>query len=292
MIFILLPRASVSFKRIGEVLSSKPRIKDPIKYQEFPTGISGEIEFKNVSFSYPNSEEAVLKDISFKIDQGESIAIIGGTGSGKSTLINLIPRFYDVTSGEILVDGVDIREVRLKDLHNKLGYVPQRGILFSGSIKENIAYPMEGADLDLIRNSANIAQASQFIEKLNDKYNSHVAQSGSNFSGGQKQRLSIARAIAKRAEILIFDDSFSALDFKTDQALRSALNKYIDKTTLITVTQRIGTAMHADRVIVLDQGMIVGIGSHKKLLKECKIYRQIAKSQLSQEEIDKGGDNE
>lgn len=288
MIFILLPRASVSFKRISEVLGSHPKIKDPKEFKKFPSGVNGEVEFKNVSFSYPNSEEPVLKNISFKITQGERVAIIGGTGSGKSTLINLIPRFYDVTKGSVLVDAVDIKDVKISELHDKLGYVPQKGVLFSGTIKENIAYPQDPDPL-IVTNSAKVAQASDFIEKLDKKYDSHVAQGGSNFSGGQKQRISIARAIAKRSEILIFDDSFSALDFKTDRALRSALEKEKNKATSIVVTQRIGTAMNADRIIVLNEGRMVGIGTHSKLLKECEVYKQIASSQLSKDEL-KGGD--
>lgn len=287
MIFAILPGAQVSANRIAEVLDKEPTIVDGPE----TTGNvdkSGEVEFKNVRFSYPDAEEDLLKDINFKARKGETVAIIGSTGSGKSTLINLIPRFYDVTSGEVLVNGVNVKDYDLDALNNHLGYVTQQAILFSGDIKENIAYGENGkeaiTDTD-IKLAAEIAQAQEFIEKLDDQYDANVAQGGSNYSGGQKQRLSIARAIARKPEILIFDDSFSALDYKTDRALRQALREELVDTTKLIVAQRVGTIKDADQIIVLEEGRIVGKGTHDELLASNDVYQEIALSQLSKEEL-------
>ena len=290
VIFIMYPRASVSAGRIAEVLDSKTHIKDG-EINTDTTGKKGEVEFKNVSFKYPDGDEYVLKNISFTAKKGETVAIIGSTGSGKSTLINLIPRFYDVTEGEVLVDGVNVKKYSQNFLHNKLGYVPQRAVMFSGSVNYNVSYGDNGkGDIpeEKIKKAVNIAQATDFVEKMPEKYESHIAQGGTNISGGQKQRLAIARAIARDPEIYIFDDSFSALDYKTDFMLRDELKKYTKDSTNIIVAQRIGTILNADKIIVLENGECVGIGTHKELLKNCKVYQEIAYSQLSKEELENG----
>lgn len=287
MIFIMLPRASVAAKRILEVLDTEPSIEDGTR-DTFPVMKDGEVEFKDVSFKYPDAEEYVLEHISFSAKKGETIAFIGATGCGKSTAINLIPRFYDVTEGEVLVDGVNVKEYTQEALHNKIGYVSQKAILFSGTIAENVAYGENGkapATQDDIARAVSVAQACEFIEKKNQGFGGYVAQGGSNFSGGQKQRLSIARAIARQPEILIFDDSFSALDYKTDRILREALHKECRDATKIIVAQRIGTIRDADKIIVLDDGQIAGMGSHDELMKNCEVYQEIAYSQLSKEEL-------
>ncbi len=285
MVFIMLPRALVSVQRINEVLDTEPVIKDPEAPHRFDVSNRGYLEFRDVSFRYPEAEEDVLKNISFSAKPGQTTAFIGSTGSGKSTLINLIPRFYDATAGTILVDGMDIRNVTQHDLRDKIGYVPQKSSLFAGTIESNIRYANENAsDADLEKIVAS-AQASDFIKSSRDGFNTAVAQGGANFSGGQKQRLSIARALAKQPEIYIFDDSFSALDFKTDTALRRALKKETGDATVLIVTQRVGTIMRADQIVVIDHGEIVGIGTHKNLMKTCEVYREIAQSQLSKEEL-------
>ena len=252
------------------------------------TAETGTVEFRNVSFKYPDAEEYLLKDISFRAEKGQTVAFIGSTGSGKSTLINLVPRFYDATDGAVFVDGVNVKDYKQKALHQKLGYVPQKAVIFSGTVASNIAYgdskngkPNERK----IQAAAKVAQAKKFVEKLDKKYNAHIAQSGTNISGGQKQRLAIARAVARDPEIYIFDDSFSALDYKTDAALRQALKDYTKDATSLIVAQRIGTIMHADQIIVLDKGKCVGHGTHKELLKNCEIYKEIALSQLTKEEL-------
>ena len=286
MIFMMLPRANVSAKRINEVLDTVISVKDGkgAKAKEV-----GTVEFKNVSFKYPDAEEYLLEDISFKAKKGETIAFIGSTGSGKSTLINLIPRFYDATKGEILVDGVNVKEYKLKDLYNKLGYIPQRAVMFNGTVSSNIAYGENGKGeitKEKIKDAVKVAQAEEFVSKMENTYDAHIAQGGTNVSGGQKQRLSIARAIARDPEIYIFDDSFSALDYKTDSVLRKELKKYTKDATILIVAQRIGTIMNADKIIVLDNGKCAGIGTHKELLKTCDVYKEIALSQLSKEELE------
>lgn len=286
MIFMMLPRANVSAKRINEVLDTVISVKDGkgAKAKEV-----GTVEFKNVSFKYPDAEEYLLEDISFKAKKGETIAFIGSTGSGKSTLINLIPRFYDATKGEVLVDGVNVKEYKLKDLYNKLGYIPQRAVMFNGTVSSNIAYGENGKGeitKEKIKDSVKVAQAEEFVSKMENTYDAHIAQGGTNVSGGQKQRLSIARAIARNPEIYIFDDSFSALDYKTDSVLRKELKKYTKDATILIVAQRIGTIMNADKIIVLDNGKCAGIGTHKELLKICDVYKEIALSQLSKEELE------
>ena len=290
VIFIMYPRASVSADRIAEVLDSQTHIKDG-NINTDTTDKKGEIEFKNVSFKYPDGDEYVLKNISFTAKKGETVAIIGSTGSGKTTLINLIPRFYDVTEGEVLVDGVNVRDYSQNFLHNKLGYVPQRAVMFSGSVNYNVSYGDNGKGEipeEKIKKAISIAQATEFVEKMPEKYESHIAQGGTNISGGQKQRLAIARAIARSPEIYIFDDSFSALDYKTDFMLRDELNKYTKDSTNIIVAQRIGTILNADKIIVLENGECVGMGTHKELLENCKVYQEIAYSQLSKEELENG----
>lgn len=285
MIFMMLPRAQVSAKRINEVLDKKVKLKEGNITSSKETGT---ITFKNVSFKYPKAEEYVLKDISFDIKKGETVAFIGSTGSGKSTLINLIPRFYDVTDGEILVDNINIKDYKEEVLNDKIGYIPQKAVIFSGTINSNIGFgKVNGKKVSLkkIKESANVAQASEFIEKLDNKYNSLVARSGTNLSGGQKQRIAIARAIARNPEIYIFDDSFSALDYKTDYTLRKELKKYTKSATILIVAQRIGTIINADKIIVLDNGNCVGIGTHKELLKTCDVYKEIALSQLKEDEL-------
>lgn len=287
MIFMMLPRAQVSAKRINEVLDTDITIKDG-KIDKNTTNETGTVEFKNVSFKYPDADEYLLKDISFKANKGEIVAFIGSTGSGKSTLINLIPRFYDVTEGEVKVDGINVKEYKLEFLNNKIGYVPQKAVLFDGTIKSNVAYGDNGKgdkSDELIKEAIRVAQGKEFVEKMENGYEKHIAQGGSNVSGGQKQRLAIARAIARQPEIYIFDDSFSALDYKTDSLLRKELKTYTKDATSLIVAQRIGTIINADKIIVLDEGKIVGIGTHKDLLKNCNVYKQIALSQLSEEEL-------
>lgn len=287
MIFMMIPRAEVSAKRINEVLDTKQKIVpgtlDP------KTKEKGTVEFKNVSFKYPDADEYVLENISFKVNQGETIAFIGSTGSGKSTLINLVPRFYDATEGEVLIDGINVKDYKTEALNNKLGYVPQKAVMFAGTVNYNISYGDNGRgeiSEAKIKEAAKVAQADEFIEKMDDKYETHIAQGGTNVSGGQKQRLAIARAIARDPEIYIFDDSFSALDYKTDAVLRKELKKYTKNATSLIVAQRIGTIMNADKIVVLDGGKCVGMGTHKELLKTCDVYKQIALSQLSKEELE------
>ncbi len=287
MIFMILPRANVSARRINEVLEEEITVKSG--NFDGNTKEKGTVEFKNVSFKYPDADEYLLKNISFKVNKGETIAFIGSTGSGKSTLINLVPRLYDVTDGEILVDGVNVKEYKLESLNNKIGYIPQKAVMFTGTVKENISYGDNGKEkpnLDKIKEAIKVAQATDFVEKMDKKYESHIARGGTNVSGGQKQRLSIARAIARNPEIYIFDDSFSALDYKTDSTLRKELKKYTKDATSMIVAQRIGTILNADKIVVLDKGECVGIGTHKELLKKCKVYKEIALSQLSKEELE------
>ena len=286
-IFMILPRATVSAKRINEVLDTETSIKDGT-LSDGKAGVCGEVEFKNVSFSYPDAEECVLKNITFTAKMGETVALIGATGCGKSTVINLIPRFYDTTEGEVLVDGVNVREYDQKSLRNKIGYVSQKATLFTGTIRSNVAYGDNGqakASVEDVRDAVDIAQAREFVNGLEEKEDAYVAQGGSNFSGGQKQRLSIARAIARKPEILIFDDSFSALDYKTDRILRKTLDEECKGTTRIIVAQRIGTIRDADKIIVLEDGQIAGMGRHEELMQNCEVYQQIALSQLSKEEL-------
>lgn len=310
MVFVLWPRADVSAQRVLEVIDTEPLVVDGTR-TEGKAGETGEIEFRNVSFTYPDSREAMLEGINFTAKKGETVAFIGSTGSGKSSLINLVPRFYDATQGQVLVDGVDVREYTLKALRDKIGYVPQQSFLFKGTIASNVRYgdktlggsgvagdsatqsaaatPTPTAtDLAAVRNACEVAQATEFIEKKDGTYESAIAQGGSNVSGGQRQRLSIARAVYRHPEILIFDDSFSALDFKTDRAVRDALAKEAKDSTKLIVAQRIGTIMNADRIVVLDEGRVVGQGTHEELLENCEVYRQIAQSQLSEDEL-KGG---
>ncbi|MFZ3071431.1 MAG: ABC transporter ATP-binding protein [Anaerolineaceae bacterium] len=285
MVSIILPRASVSANRIVEVLDSDVLIEDPKNPKSFDTSKKGQLEFKDVSFRYPDAEEDVLSHISFTAKPGETTALIGSTGSGKSTVVNLIPRFYDVTSGEILIDGSNIKDVTQHDLRDKLGFVPQKGILFSGTIESNIKFGNTSATEQEVQRAARIAQATDFIEEKTEKYADPISQGGTNVSGGQRQRLSIARAIAKNPEIYIFDDSFSALDYKTDVTLRRALKEETKDSTVIIITQRVSTILHADQIIVLDEGKIAGIGTHKELMENCDVYSQIASAQLSKEEL-------
>ncbi len=284
-IFMVLPRANVSAKRICEVLDSKSKIVNG-KVKEGKE--EGTIEFDNVSFKYPDAEEYLLKNISFKVKRGETVAFVGSTGSGKSTLINLIPRFYDVTEGKILIDGVDVRDYDLEYLYNKLGYVPQKAVMFSESVSNNVSFGKSNQKITdkAIKEAVKIAEAKEFVEKMDQKYDSHISQGGTNISGGQKQRLAIARAIARNPEIYIFDDSFSALDYKTDAKLRKNLKTKAKNSTILIVAQRIGTVLNADKIVVLDNGECVGIGTHKELLKKCKVYKEIALSQLSKEELE------
>lgn len=288
IIFILLPRALVSARRICEVLDTQTTIREGEKTEGKPEK-AGEVEFKNVSFQYPDAEGCVLNHITFTAKKGETVALIGSTGCGKSTVINLIPRFYDVTEGQVLVDGVDVREYRQKSLRNKIGYVSQKATLFNGTIRSNIAFGDNGKGEKMLEDNVEeaiaTAQSKDFVEGIKDTYDGYVAQGGSNFSGGQKQRISIARAIARKPEILIFDDSFSALDYKTDRRLRETLDRECAQTTRIIVAQRIGTIRDADRIIVLDKGEIAGMGRHEELMENCKVYQQIALSQLSKEEL-------
>lgn len=285
MIFMILPRAEVSASRINEVLDTEISVKDGNIETKKEIGI---IEFKNVSFKYPDAEEYVLRNISFKANKGDTIAFIGSTGSGKSTLVNLVVRFYDVTEGEILVDGINIKDYKLEYLYKLIGYVPQKAVMFNGTVNSNIAYgdAKEVITDKAVKEAAKVAQADDFVSKMDDGYASHIAQGGTNVSGGQKQRLAIARAIAKNPEIYIFDDSFSALDYKTDAVLREELKKYTKDATSLIVAQRIGTIMNADKIIVLDNGTSVGVGTHEELLKSCEVYKEIALSQLSKEELD------
>ena len=285
-IFMMIPRAQISAKRINEVLDEEISVKEGKfkgKTKEF-----GTVEFKNVSFKYPEADDYVLKNISFKVNKGETIAFIGSTGSGKSTLINLVPRFYDATEGEVLVDGVNVKEYTTEALNNKLGYVPQKAVMFTGTVEDNVSYGDNGRgniSLNKVKEAVKVAQGKDFVEKMEDNYQAHIARGGTNVSGGQKQRLAIARAIARDPEIYIFDDSFSALDYKTDSVLRKELKKYTKDATSMIVAQRIGTIMHADKIVVLDEGECVGIGTHKELLKTCDVYKEIALSQLSEEEL-------
>ena len=288
MICMILPRASVSAKRINEVLETEPTIHDGENING-KNEMVGEVEFRNVSFKYPDADEYVLRNITFTAHKGETVAFIGSTGCGKSTVINLVPRFYDATDGEILVDGINVKEYRQDALRNKIGYVSQKATLFSGTIRSNVAYGDNGQSTAFVEedvvNSVYTAQAEDFVEKMENGYGGYVAQGGSNLSGGQKQRISIARAICRNPEIFIFDDSFSALDYKTDRKLRNALNKNCQNATKLIVAQRIGTIRDADRIVVLDEGRIVGIGKHNELMKSCAVYQQIAYSQLSKEEL-------
>jgi ATP-binding cassette subfamily B multidrug efflux pump len=287
MIFIMLPRASVSAKRINEVLDTEPTILDGSRTEGVP-GLKGEVTFKHVGFKYPDAADYVLEDVNFTVKQGETIAFIGSTGSGKSTLINLVPRFFDATEGEILIDGVNIREYTQEALHNKIGYVPQKAVMFKGSVSSNVAYGDNGGNgfsEQEIKRAVAIAQGTDFVERMDGGYEADIAQGGTNVSGGQKQRLAIARAVCRKPEIYIFDDSFSALDYKTDRILRNILKKETAGVTSMIVAQRIGTIMDADQIIVLDEGRVVGKGRHKDLLQNCEVYRQIAISQLSEEEL-------
>jgi ATP-binding cassette subfamily B multidrug efflux pump len=288
IIFIIAPRASVSARRINEVIDTKPSITDG-KISASPTHMTGELEFRNVGFKYPGAAEYVLKNVSFKAHRGETVAFIGSTGSGKSTLINLVPRFYDATEGEVLIDGIDVKDYTQRELHNKLGYIPQRAVLFSGTVKSNVAYGDNGKGQptpDDIKKALDIAQGTEFVEKMEGGYDAPISQGGINVSGGQKQRLAIARAINRKPEIYIFDDSFSALDYKTDRKLRSALKRETADTTSLIVAARIGTIKDADRIVVLEQGEVVGIGTHKELMKTCPVYQEIAYSQMTREELE------
>ena len=288
MIFMMSPRAQVSANRINEVLDTDITIKDG-NINTNKTNEVGTVEFKNVSFKYPDADEYLLKNISFKANKGETVAFIGSTGSGKSTLINLVPRFYDATEGEVLVDGVNVKDYTQEFLHNKIGYVPQKAVMFNGTVNSNIAYGDNGKgeiSEEKIKKAIEVAQGKEFVEKMDEKYDTHIAQGGTNVSGGQKQRLAIARAIARSPEIYIFDDSFSALDYKTDFLLRKALKEYTKDVTSLIVAQRIGTIMNADKIIVLEDGVSVGMGTHKELLKNCDVYKEIALSQLSKEELE------
>ena len=287
MIFMMVPRSSVSAKRINEVLDSDISIQDGTVSENITNEV-GTVEFINVSFKYPDAEEYLLRNISFKANKGETVAFIGSTGSGKSTLINLVPRFYDVTDGEVLVDGVNVKDYNQDFLHQKLGYIPQKAVMFNGTVSSNVAYGDCGHEItdEKIKEAIKVAQGKEFVEKLDGDYHAHIAQGGTNVSGGQKQRLAIARAIARDPEIYIFDDSFSALDYKTDAILRKELKKYTKDATSLIVAQRIGTIMNADKILVLDNGECVGMGTHQELLKNCDVYKQIALSQLSKEELE------
>ena len=287
MIFMMWPRAQVSAKRINAVLEEDETIKDG-SLTKIDTNEFGTVEFKNVSFKYPDADEYLLKNISFKVNRGETIAFIGSTGSGKSTLINLVPRFYDATDGEILIDGVNVKDYTQEFLHNKIGYVPQKAVMFTGTVLSNVGYGDNGKAVtsNQIKKAIDVAQGTEFVTKMENKYESHISSGGTNVSGGQKQRLAIARAIARDPEIYIFDDSFSALDYKTDYTLRKELKKYTKDATSMIVAQRIGTVINADKIVVLDKGECVGIGTHKELLKNCEVYKEIALSQLSKEELE------
>lgn len=283
MIFMMWPRAQVSARRINEVLDSDIHIKDG--NFDGKTAEVGCVEFKNVSFKYPDANEYLLRNISFKVNKGQTIAFIGSTGSGKSSLINLVPRFYDVTDGEVLVDGVNVKDYTLKALHDKIGYVSQKAVMFTGTVKSNVCYGNKSVSEEEMKKAIDVAQGTEFVSKMDKTYDAHIARGGTNVSGGQKQRLAIARAIAKKPEIYIFDDSFSALDYKTDSVLRSELKKYTGDATNLIVAQRIGTILNADIIVVLDKGKCVGIGTHKELMENCPVYKEIALSQLSKEEL-------
>jgi ATP-binding cassette subfamily B protein len=285
MLFIILPRASVSADRIAEVLDTELTINDPEEPKRLPASFKGNIEFRNVSFRYPGADEDVLHNISFTARPAQTTAFIGSTGSGKSTIINLFPRFYDVTEGAILVDGVDIREITQHDLREKIGYVPQKGVLFSGTIESNLRYADENATTDMLDSAIDIAQVTEYVNSKPEGIEAEISQGGINVSGGQKQRLSIARAVVKKPPIYIFDDSFSALDFKTEAALRKALKEQTGESTVLVVTQRVSTIMNAEQIIVLEEGKIVGKGTHQELMETCETYREIALSQLSLEEL-------
>ena len=289
-VFMMMPRAQVSANRINEVMETEITIKEGT-VNENKTNEVGTVEFRNVSFKYPDADEYLLKGISFKVEKGQTVSFIGSTGSGKSTLINLVPRFYDVTDGEVLVDGVNVKEYTSEFLHNKLGYISQKAVMFNGTVRSNIIYGDNGKETPTdskVKEAVEVAQAKEFVEKMENTYDAHIAQGGTNVSGGQKQRLSIARAIARDPEIYIFDDSFSALDYKTDSILRKELKKYTKDATSLIVAQRIGTIMNSDKIIVLDEGKVVGQGTHKELLENCEVYKQIALSQLSKEELENG----
>lgn len=289
-VFMMMPRAQVSANRINEVMETEITIKEGT-VNENKTNEVGTVEFRNVSFKYPDADEYLLKDISFKVEKGQTVSFIGSTGSGKSTLINLVPRFYDVTDGEVLVDGVNVKQYTSEFLHNKLGYISQKAVMFNGTVRSNIIYGDNGKETPTdskVKEAVEVAQAKEFVEKMENTYDAHIAQGGTNVSGGQKQRLSIARAIARDPEIYIFDDSFSALDYKTDSILRKELKKYTKDATSLIVAQRIGTIMNSDKIIVLDEGKVVGQGTHKELLENCEVYKQIALSQLSKEELENG----
>ncbi|HIY09939.1 MAG TPA: ABC transporter ATP-binding protein/permease, partial [Candidatus Anaerofilum excrementigallinarum] len=288
MMFIMIPRAAVSADRIAQLLESECSIQDPadpVRFQGANHRAQGVIRFEDVSFAYGDAEEPVLQHITFTAQPGQTTAFIGSTGSGKSTLVNLIPRFYDVTSGRITIDGIDLRQLSQHELRENIGYVPQKGLLLSGDIRSNIGYGVENPSDALLQQAADTAQATEFISNLPDGMDSYIAQGGSNVSGGQRQRLSIARALAKQAPIYIFDDSFSALDFKTDAKLRASLKQNTADATVLIVAQRVSTIMHAEQIVVLDEGRIAGIGTHQQLLETCPIYREIAESQLSKEEL-------
>jgi len=285
VMFIILPRASISAGRIADVIESKPTITDPPQPAAFPEPFRGLVEFRDVSFRYPNAQDDVIEGISFTAKPGETIAFIGSTGSGKSTVVNLIPRFYDVTGGAILIDGIDIRSVTQHDLRARIGYVPQKGMLFSGTIESNLRYADEDASEAMLKEAADISQASEFIFSREEGLDAEISQGGSNVSGGQKQRLSIARALVKKPPIYIFDDSFSALDFRTDAALRRALKEKTGESTVFIVTQRVSTIKNAGQIIVLDEGKVVGKGTHRELMETCEVYQDIALSQLSREEL-------
>ena len=280
---MMWPRAQVSARRINEVLDSDIHIKDG-NFDD-KTAEVGCVEFKNVSFKYPDANEYLLRNISFKVNKGQTIAFIGSTGSGKSSLINLVPRFYDVTDGEVLVDGVNVKDYTLKALHDKIGYVPQKAVMFTGTVKSNVCYGNKSVSEEEMKKAIDVAQGTEFVSKMDKTYDAHIARGGTNVSGGQKQRLAIARAIAKKPEIYIFDDSFSALDYKTDSVLRSELKKYTRDATNLIVAQRIGTILNADIIVVLDKGQCVGMGTHKELMENCPVYKEIALSQLSKEEL-------
>ena len=292
MLSIMLPRAAVAADRIDEVMKTVSSVENPENPVRVEDKAEGKVRFNHVNFRYPNAEDCVLENIDFEALPGQTTAIIGSTGCGKSTLVNLIPRLYDVTEGSITIDGTDIRDMSLEDLRGMIGFVPQKAVLFSGTIASNIKFGNSDASDDDMKQCAQIAQATEFIEEKDDTYNSRIAQGGSNVSGGQKQRLSIARAIAKHPKIFVFDDSFSALDLKTDAALRKALGENVRDSTMIIVAQRVSTILHAEQIIVLDEGRIAGIGTHGQLLENCEVYKEIAMSQLSEEELKNAGKEE
>ena len=292
MLSIMLPRAAVAADRIDEVMKTVSSVENPDNPVRVEDKAEGKVRFNHVNFRYPNAEDCVLENIDFEALPGQTTAIIGSTGCGKSTLVNLIPRLYDVTEGSITIDGTDVRDMSLKDLRGMIGFVPQKAVLFSGTIASNIKFGNSDASDDDMKQCAQIAQATEFIEEKDDTYNSRIAQGGSNVSGGQKQRLSIARAIAKHPKIFVFDDSFSALDLKTDAALRKALGENVRDSTMIIVAQRVSTILHAEQIIVLDEGRIAGIGTHGQLLENCEVYKEIAMSQLSEEELKNAGKEE